>query len=407
MGDQDEKKPVTSIDLNEVTPKASPESLQANGVEAGYTGNTVPGVEHREGVGVSAPSSTVQPPTVNLDVDNQAAEANKVAGKSTEVATPKPALEGMGEEENEPWWLSGETVDANGVKRLITLDEVVKADPSLKGSLKGGDFLYNILNYRQKKGLSALDPSSYKMMLGRHSLDKTVKQEKRDRVRNFLADTIQPVTDVLKAAVAYGYGKAGRTFIPVDKAHGPSLGDKLREAEKIRAKQNWDEWADTFKRREAARIAAEVAEKRRKEAMEDYVTKGQVDVENHRQKKLIDQGFLTPKQRLEEEQLAAYYEARRNGKSHEQAMYDAVFAKKSTVKTGKSGGGKSSSSSSNNKAQYYVVGRTRYSSTQREAALKRHYGKEHPGSTEKDFAQWRKNLGPGEEDVILEKYIEK
>lgn len=390
------------INLDDTTPKASQESLEGQGVEAGYRAETVPGTEQREGVGITPAEMPEQKIYPNVHPEAEAQRIEKLIEQKE--ATPKPALEGMGEivskeqlqEANEPWWLSGE-IEENGVKRLITMDDVLKADPSLKDSLKGGDFLYNILNYRQKKGLSALDPATFRTMLGKHSMDKTAKQEKRDKVRHFLADAIQPVTDVLKAAVAYGYGKAGRTFIPAGgKQEAKSLGDRLRDMERVRAAQQWDAWADTFKMKERERIAEEAAKRRAAETRATYQQQREDKMADAITLKNYEAGLKasnrTPKERVEDRAYETYESLIKGGMSASQA-YEQSGLKVILGKNNKSGGsGKSKSSSgSTSKTTKYEVDGTPYTLSQLDAAVEHAWYAEN-GDDKRAFSDWFKTL---------------
>jgi|GEM_PF-6940509 len=326
----------------------------------------VPGVEHREGEGVS----------IKITPEDNSGQINQTH-----------------KEINEPWWLSGET-EENGVKRFITLDDVLKREPGLKSTLKGGDFLYNILNYRKEHNLPSLEPETYRAMLGNHSMDKTAKQEKRDRVRHFLADAIQPVADVLKAAAAYGYGKAGRTFIPAGKSQEPGLGDRMRRLEEVRAAQNWDAWANTFQKQERERLQQE-AEARRAAARQQQRAEDFEDFERRETYKREHQPSKSAVERMKESQANAYLDYVGRGMSHEDAAIAAGL-----VRRGKSGG--SGGSRGKSKARYYKVGNKKYPESQIERALKHAYNIKNPNADVTEIDEWFDDLTPLQQEKYLE-----
>lgn len=332
-----------------------------------------PGVEHREGEGVST----------KITPEDNIGQINKTHNKS-----------------NEPWWLSGET-EVNGVKKLLTLDDVLNSDPSLESTLKGGDFLYNILNYRKEHNMPALDPGIYRTMLGKHSMDKTAKQEKRDRVRHFLADAIQPVADVLKAAAAYGYGKAGRTFIPAGKSQEPGFGERMRRLEEVRAAQNWDAWADTFRMSERERLQQK-AEARRAAAREQERQQRIVDDFNgHVRKREYDAAhrYKTP----DEE---AYEEFRSQGMSPSEAVARRYGLTHGGNRVGGSGGGRGAGGGRQGKTQYFKVGKIRYNLGQAESAIKHAHQLKNPNISQIELNKWYARLSPNERTAILESILE-
>lgn len=327
----------------------------------------VPGVEHREGEGVS----------IKITPEDNSGQTNQTY-----------------KEINVPWWLSGET-EENGVKRFITLDDVLKREPGLKSTLKGGDFLYNILNYRKEHNLPSLEPETYRAMLGNHSMDKTAKQEKRDRVRHFLADAIQPVSDVLKAAAAYGYGKAGRTFIPARTGQGnePGLGERMRRLEEVRAAQNWDAWANTFQKQERERLQQE-AEARRAAARGRQREEDFEDFERRETYKREHQPPKSAVERMKESQANAYLDYVGRGMSHEDAAIAAGL-----VRRGKSGGSGSSRSTGGGRqgkspAYPYYVGDKPYSQEHFDDAVLHALSLEYPKMGLRDLTRKLSDMSP-------------
>lgn len=342
----------------------------------------VPGVEHREGEGVS----------VRITPEDNTKQINKAH-----------------KEVNEPWWLSGET-EEDGVKRFITLDDVLKSDPSLKSTLKGGDFLYNISNYRKEHNMPALEQETYRTMLGNHSLDKTAKQEKRDAWRHFLVDAIQPVSDVLKAAVAYGYGKAGRTYIPIDRGDGSAraMSDRMRRLEEVRAAQNWDAWANTFRNKERERLQQE-AEARRAAAREQERQQGILDRRSeHIWKSQWDAAHPKPKSEKEmmEEDRASYYnKLRSQGVSSPEAYARVYKLTDSGNRAGGSGGGRGAGGGRGKSPAYpYYVGDKPYSQEHFNDAVLHALSLEYPREDMKSLSKRLARMTPEAKTRIFKKH---
>lgn len=344
------------VDLTNESPKGM------GGAEPEYSAVT-PETSPMGGMGVTPVAAPEQ--KINVSVPESAVtEAHNVVSRPTDVPERKPLMNmnmGQGAIQRsldvvKNPWLVGQVMQ-DGVVKNFTFDEIKKQNPNLTP----GEMLNSIARYREQEGLPALTYDDWVAIRGNNDPNKSYKQQKRDVWRHFLVDAIQPVSDVLKAAVAYGYGKAGRTYIPIDRGDGSAraMSDRMRRLEEVRAAQNWDAWADTFRNKERERLQQE-AEARRAAARGRQREEDFEDFERRETYKREHQPPKSAVERMKESQANAYLNYVGRGMSHEDAAIAAGLVRRG--KSGGSGGSRGTGGGKEKSPAYpYYVGDKPYS----------------------------------------------
>lgn len=294
------------------------------------------------------------------------------------------------------WWSGKRNVD--GVETTITFDEIKRKYPNITAS----DYINAVGKFRGEVGLPVLDWRDWIVMRGNNAPDKTYKQQKRDAWRHFLVDAIQPVSDVLKAAVAYGYGKAGRTYIPIDRGDGSAraMSDRMRRLEEVRAAQNWDAWADTFRNKERERLQQEAEARRAAVREQERQQRIEDDFNGHVRKREYDAAhrYKTPDEEV-------YEEFRSQGMSPSEAVARRYGLTHGGNRVGGSGGGRGAGGGRGKSPAYpYYVGDKPYSQEHFNDAVLHALSLEYPREDMKALSKRLAGMTPEAKTRIFKKH---